>query len=189
MEIITYGVERLVDWVARLKAGRATVTVHFTGGALTSLGVTPAEYTTSHPFMQKVIEGSAEFKSGRIKVIRRRKVPELMSMAMDKRGGIRPSSPVQPVASAERKPTTQAANELSTDTEEERDSDTTEEERGSEIAEEETGLVVVEVSCLQDAQGYLQEKFGIPTYKVRSYEAAQQAASEHGVKFTGSKFE
>ena len=148
--------------------------------------------------MQKVIEGSAEFKSGRIKVIRRRKVPELMSMAMDKRGGIRPSTPVQPVASAERKPTTQDANELSTDTEEERGSGTTEEEkgsgtteeeRGSEIAGEENGLEVVEVSCLQDAQGYLQEKFGIPTYKVRSYEAAQQAASEHGVRFTGGNFE
>lgn len=174
MEIITYGVERLVDWVARLKAGRATVTVHFTGGALTSLGVTPAEYTTSHPFMQKVIEGSAEFKSGRIKVIRRKRVPGLMSMAVEKRGGERPSMPtVQPVASVERKPATQD----------------TEEERGSGTTEEENGLVSVEVSCLQDAQGYLQEKFGIATYKVRSYEAAQQAASEHGVKFTGSKFE
>ena len=42
MEKITYGAPRLVDWVAQIKAGAATVSVHFTGGALTSYGVTPA---------------------------------------------------------------------------------------------------------------------------------------------------
>jgi len=55
MEKITYGAPRLVDWVAQIKAGAATVRVHFTGGALTSYGVTPAEYTTANPFIQKVI--------------------------------------------------------------------------------------------------------------------------------------
>lgn len=58
MEKITYGAPRLVDWVAQIKAGAATVRVHFTGGALTSYGVTPAEYTTANPFIQKVIEQS-----------------------------------------------------------------------------------------------------------------------------------
>lgn len=53
MEKITYGAPRLVDWVAQIKTGAATVRVHFAGGALTSYGVTPAEYTTSNPFIQR----------------------------------------------------------------------------------------------------------------------------------------
>ena len=71
MEKITYGAPRLVDWVAQIKAGAATVRVHFTGGALTSYGVTPAEYTTANPFIQKVIEQSTYFKEGRIILLRR----------------------------------------------------------------------------------------------------------------------
>ena len=47
MKKITYGAPNLVDWVAQIKAGAATVRVHFTGGALTSYGVTPAEYSES----------------------------------------------------------------------------------------------------------------------------------------------
>ncbi len=50
-------------------------------------------------------------------------------------------------------------------------------------------LTIVEASCLQDAQAYLQEQFNISSYKVRSYDAAQKAASEHGVKFVGAKFD
>ena len=48
------------------------------------------------------------------------------------------------------------------------------------------GFTIVEASCLQDAQAYLQEQFNISSYKVRSYDAAQKAASEHGVKFVGA---
>ena len=52
MEKITYGAPRLIDWVAQIKVGAATVRVHFTGGALTSYGVTHAEFSTSDPFLQ-----------------------------------------------------------------------------------------------------------------------------------------
>ena len=60
-----------------------------------------------------------------------------------------------------------------------------------EVANDEAadGLTIVEASCLQDAQAYLQEHFNISSYKVRSYDAAQKAASEHGVKFVGAKFD
>ena len=69
MEKITYGAPRLVDWVAQIKVGAASVRVHFTGGALTSYGVTPAEFTTSNPFIQKVIENSSYFKEDRKSVV------------------------------------------------------------------------------------------------------------------------
>ena len=51
------------------------------------------------------------------------------------------------------------------------------------------GLTKVEVTCLPDAQAYIQENFNISSYKVRSYETAQRIAAEHGFEFTGGKFD
>ena len=58
-----------MDWTTQLKVGKGCVTVHFTGGALTAYGVTPAKYQTSNEFFQRVIECSDDFKSGRIKLL------------------------------------------------------------------------------------------------------------------------
>lgn len=69
MLLKTYGVSGLMDWTTQLKAGKGCVTVHFTGGALTAYGVTPAKYQTSNEFFQRVIECSDDFKSGRIKLL------------------------------------------------------------------------------------------------------------------------
>lgn len=65
----TYGVSGLMDWTTQIKAGKAMVTVHFTGGALTAYGVTPATYSTTDAFFQRVIEGSAQFRSGKIALL------------------------------------------------------------------------------------------------------------------------
>lgn len=166
MEKITYGAPRLVDWVAQIKAGAATVRVHFTGGALTSYGVTPAEYTTANPFIQKVIEQSTYFKEGRIILLRRTALPDVAKPT--KAAKPKPKAPA-PVPEAE-----QSAEEATASAEE--------------VANDEAadGFTIVEASCLQDAQAYLQEQFNISSYKVRSYDAAQKAASEHGVKFVGA---
>ena len=69
MFLKTYGVSGLMDWTTQLKVGKGCVTVHFTGGALTAYGVTPAKYQTSNEFFQRVIECSDDFKSGRIKLL------------------------------------------------------------------------------------------------------------------------
>lgn len=66
----TYGVSGLIDWQAQLKAGKASLVITFTGGGLTSYGVTPAQYTTENILYQKVIENSKEFKNGKIKLLR-----------------------------------------------------------------------------------------------------------------------
>lgn len=66
----TYGVSGLIDWQAQIKAGKACLVVTFTGGGLTSYGVTPAQYTTENILYQKVIENSKEFKNGKIKLLR-----------------------------------------------------------------------------------------------------------------------
>lgn len=70
MSTKTYGVEGLADWQCSIPVGRAKVSIHFAGGAMTRYGVTPAEYTTSDPFTQRVIEGSDYFKQGRIVLLR-----------------------------------------------------------------------------------------------------------------------
>jgi len=58
-----------MDWTTNIKVGKGAVSVHFTGGALTAYGVTPAKYSTSNTFFQNVIENSEQFKSGRIQLL------------------------------------------------------------------------------------------------------------------------
>ena len=72
----TYGVSGLMDWTTQIKAGKGSVSVHFTGGALTAYGVTPAKYSTSNPFFQSVIENSKQFKSGCIELLGTMGVPD-----------------------------------------------------------------------------------------------------------------
>lgn len=188
MEKITYGAPRLVDWVAQIKAGAATVRVHFTGGALTSYGVTPAEYTTANPFIQKVIEQSTYFKEGRITLVRRTAIPDIAKPT--KATKPKPKAPATPKPNTEA-PVPEAPTpvpvEIETHIEEaESIAPEAEAEQAVEVVD---GLTIVEASCLQDAQAYLQEQFNISSYKVRSYDAAQKTASEHGVKFVGAKFD
>jgi len=182
----TYGAPRYMDWIAQIRAGAATVRVHFTGGALTVYGVTPAEYTTTNPFIQKVIEQSQYFKEGRITLVKTVELPDPQGSKHKKaaKPKTQPTAPVQTPAletpAPEQVESVAPGNE-STQTAEE----------VTEVAEaiEESGdLTNVEASCLQDAQAYLQEHFNISSYKVRSYEAAQRAAAEHGVQFVGAKF-
>lgn len=185
MEKITYGAPLLVDWVAQIKVGAATVRVHFIGGALTAYGVTPAEYTTDNPFIQKVIEQSAYFKEGRIITLRKATLPETTKTAKVQKAKQQKPTQEQPKAPAV-PDTSVAPSPVET-------LDVADEPKDEEIAEaidEATdGLTKVEASCLQDAQAYLQENFNIASYKVRSYDAAQRAASEHGVQFVGAKFD
>lgn len=70
MKTITYGAEGLMDWQSEIQLGKAKLNVTFSGGTMTKYGVTPAEYTTSNEFVQKAIENSAYFKTGRIKIVR-----------------------------------------------------------------------------------------------------------------------
>lgn len=188
MEKITYGAPRLVDWVAQIKVGAASVRVHFTGGALTSYGVTPAEYTTANPFIQKVIENSSYFKEGRITKLRTTKLPDASKpKAKPKAVNAPQSTPVPQPKVEEPVAETPAPAPVEIEAQE-----ATEPEPATEVQTEETetaGLTKVEVTCLPDAQAYLQENFNISSYKIRSCEAAQRAAAEHGIQFTGAKFD
>lgn len=188
MEKKTYGAPRLVDWVAQIKVGAATVRVHFAGGALTAYGVTPAEYTTDNPFIQRVIEQSAYFKEGRIIMLRKTDVPEPNKTIKTQKAKVQ-----KPKQETPKVPAPTDTLDAPTSDEETSEVSVSDEQQAEETTEavDETvdGLTKVEASCLQDAQAYLQENFNIASYKVRSYDAAQRAASEHGVQFVGAKFD
>lgn len=192
MEKITYGAPRLVDWVAQIKAGAATVRVHFTGGALTSYGVTPAEFTTSNPFIQKVIENSSYFKEGRIIVQRRAEIDEPKKPAPKAKPKAQPApqpAPAPQPKAEEPVAETPAPTPAPVEAEPQ---ETAEPEPTAEAQAEEAeanGITKVPVTCLPDAQAYLQENFNISSYKVRSCEIAQKIAAEHGIQFTGGKFD
>lgn len=190
MEKITYGAPRLVDWVAQIKVGAASVRVHFTGGALTSYGVTPAEFTTSNPFIQKVIENSSYFKEGRIIIQRRATIEEPKKPAPKAKPKAQPAPQSAPQPKAE-EPVAETPAPTPAPVEAE-PQEAAEPEPVAEAQTEEAeanGITKVPVTCLPDAQAYLQENFNISSYKVRSCEIAQKIAAEHGIQFTGSKFD
>ncbi len=170
MERITYTAPNLMDWVAQLKAGAATVKVHFSGGAITSYGVTPAEYTTTNPFIQKVIEQSQYFKEGRIEIGRRVQLPD----------SVKPKAKTQAQAVSAPEVT-----RTPVPTSEEPRAEVRPNDQSEDAAD---NITMIEVSCLQDAQDYLQHNFGISSYKVRSNIAVQKAGAEHGVMFFGGGF-
>ncbi len=199
MEKVTYGAPRYMDWVAQIKAGAATVKVHFTGGALTVYGVTPAEYTTTNPFIQKVIEQSKYFKEGRIVMLKRITIPDATATGKAKKAQKKPlttppPAPLpQPVETkAAETPEAPAPKDVKPVVEETADTDNIATEQdtteASDAAPADNSLTPVEVSDLQDAQGYLQQNFNIASYKVRSRVSAQKAANEHGIMFFGGGF-
>jgi hypothetical protein len=77
----TYGAHGMIEWHPVIKVGKAVFHFEFTNGALNAYGVTPAEYTTSDKVLQHVIENSAYFKQGRIKLIRKVEVADAPSVS------------------------------------------------------------------------------------------------------------
>ena len=65
-----YGVKGLMEWVATIPVGKATIRVPFSGGSMSAFGVIPATYKTSDVVMQHIIERSNYFASGKITLLR-----------------------------------------------------------------------------------------------------------------------
>ena len=62
-----YGVKGLMEWVATIPVGKATIRVPFSGGSMSAFGVIPE---TSDVVMQHIIERSNYFASGKITLLR-----------------------------------------------------------------------------------------------------------------------
>jgi hypothetical protein len=169
----TYGVSGLMDWTTQIKVGKAAISFHFTGGALTAYGVTPAQYSTANPIYQNVIEGSEYYKNGRIKLLGQMEVADDAAAIARKSRAPKVEQP-KPAETANTGGSS-AENIV---------------EGGSEEGAESDGAVnttlLVEVADKPAAIEYLKENFADKNYtatKLRTETAFQQACKECGVSF------
>jgi len=170
-----YGVDNLIDWAVSIKAGKATMRVHFTGGATTARGIVPATFATADPVKQAIIEKSNYFKTGQIRVVQVIEVPDdSAAIARKERKAARIAAKA---ASPAEKPL------QSTDTENRTD-------EGENAVDGAEGVVVkkvqVNVTSVEDAKDYLVDKFGIASSKLRTRAACIAAGEENGIEFIWS---
>lgn len=176
-----YGVYNLVEWYANIKAGKATVRVLFSGGAMTTQGVTPATFTTTDPIVQFTIEHSEQFRSGKIKLLKTYPTNEDVEV---ERNAPKVNAPLAQqttqVIEVEPQQTEATTDEVAEDTEE---ISTAEEAIVNEMPTTDGNKTIVKVTCDRDAAEYLREKHGIALSKLRSKAAIAAAAEQYGVTF------
>ncbi len=61
-----YQVRGLLEWKALIPAGRGFIRVTFSGGQMSASGMSPAEFVTGNRALQRLIETSDYYQSGRI---------------------------------------------------------------------------------------------------------------------------
>lgn len=64
---IIYEIHGQIERSCFFRIGAAMVRVEFTGGAVNSAGIQPAQFVTDNPLYQHAIENSADFRNGVIK--------------------------------------------------------------------------------------------------------------------------
>ena len=198
----TYGVSGLMDWTTQIKVGKGAVSVHFTGGALTAYGVTPAKFSTSNTFFQNVIENSEQFKSGRIQLLGTMEVADdaatkarkarlaAKAAAMPVKEGqntVQENAVSETPAPVAEEPVTPTVPVEETPAEEVQPTDETQDETLQGDGEDTDGKV--KVADKSDAIEYLKEKFpekGYTAVKLRTKTAFEAACKECGVEFVFS---
>lgn len=199
---ITYGVYNIIEWHAALAIGKAKVRVSFTGGAVTTNGVTPATFTTSDPIVQLAIQRSKEFTSGKIKIVRSntlqeevaiernvkapaKKASESTQMNSKTNGGtITDESPVcedTPVSEDTQAEALEDSEEMSIESE---TSDVVTAAEETEVpigAESVTEELTKSFAVNDDAKDYLVEEFGFIRSKLRTREDIIKAGKSRGV--------
>lgn len=198
----TYGVQGYMEWQALIRCGKATLTVHFSGGSLTGYGVTPAEFTTENPMTQAIIENSDYFKKGKIFLMREvegtGKFKEFVKGQHANEGNHKGGQAATASAIAETalnpngapKTETPAADASGTvaDEDEPPSDDGDGVEAGIDPAYgtvTEDGKRIVEVTDIDDARDFLVDEFQIARSTLRSNVSVFRAAEEHNIVFKG----
>ena len=208
----TYGIRGLMDYVMQISAGKGTVTVHFSGGALTAYGTTPARYSTTNPFFQNVIEHSTQFQKGRIELLDTIEVPDdaatlrmkerqaKKAAAAEKAKAAAQAAPVAPTPEKPKEetpaPAPETPNEEPAPQKPVAEVAETEAEgegmpgvgNGEESGEgtEGDGMQTIEVGCKADAVEWLKERYPEKGYNgnnLRAKAAFAAACDEAGVQF------
>lgn len=173
----TYGVYNLIEWYAILRMGRATVKVPFTGGSITTQGVTPATFTTDNPVTQFAIERSPEFLSGKIKVVRRVNLNGVVEIERNSPKVVPNDHNATSTAETTDAPALEDSVPFETSV-----SPTDNGTEVESIAESAPSLTPVEFSCNDDAKDYLEQTFGLVRSKLRNRDDIVAAGKTHGVE-------
>lgn len=191
--IKTYGVFGKVEYVMMANVAGKTITIDFSGGSINKRGVIPASFKTNNPLVQHMLETSGEFKVGIVKLIQ--SIPEECDMRAAKareEAQVRAAREAEEKAKADatakqaaakQKEVKQEAVPTAGDSKENAAVD--EQEAGAEEANKVEEKIKVEVSCKEDAVEYLKANHGYTSSKLRSNEAIERAAAEHGIEFVG----
>lgn len=209
----TYGVQGYMEWQALIRCGKATLTVHFSGGSLTGYGVTPAEFTTENPMTQAIIENSDYFKKGKIFLMREVEgtgkfkefvkgqhanegnhkggqeatASAISETALNPNGAPKTATPASDATDtvAETKEGTSVT--LADEDENHSDEDEGVEEGidPSDGTVTEDGKRIVEVTDIDDARDFLVDEFQIARSTLRSNVSVFRAAEEHNIVFNG----
>lgn len=75
MIIKTYGVDGLIEWHINVPAGRVLLNIEFSNGRFSGYCMAPAVYRTADPVVQRAIEHSSHFRSGRIRIVDVKETP------------------------------------------------------------------------------------------------------------------
>lgn len=183
----TYGVSGLMDWTTQIKVGKGAVSVHFTGGALTAYGVTPAKYSTSNVFFQNVIENSEQFKSGRIQLLSEMEVAD-DAAEKARKARLAAKAASMPIKEGQCSVQTSEEGQTTSDPDDaEQTQDATSGEHDGDSSDGGDGADgSIRVPDKMEAIEYLKEHFpekGYTATKLRTQTAFQAACAECGVTF------
>lgn len=177
----TYGVYNLIEWHALLRLGKASVKVQFTGGSITTQGVTPATFTTEDPVIQFAIERSPEFRNGKIKVVRTATLNEVVEIECNvPKAKYSAPSPIPTPTPAPIPAECEAApvkeGEIANNTEADNKAE------AEDKSETSPAPTQVEFSCNDDAKDYLEQTFSCIRSKLRNREDIINAGKTHNVE-------
>lgn len=159
-----YGVLGMMDWIASIPCGKATIKVPFGGGSLNGYGTVPASYCTKDVVIQHAIENSDYFKKGKIKLLKEYEI--VCDTA--------PRSLVDDVTKKDSVvKTAKFEDELDV---------------SNNVQPKEDSSKHVEVTDIDEARDYLVEKCGVQRSTIRSAINVFRTADELGIVFDGIQY-
>lgn len=170
---ITYGVTGMMEYQAVIKMGRSQMKVTFTDGSATGYGMNPAMYTTDNLMVQKAIENSEHFKSGRIHIVNSTDLDEEVQVISN------PKHEPTPTTEPKEEPEAPAEGnaEESTEAEEEPEAPVVTEPEKKPVTE-------MEFDNNDDAKDYLEQTFGCVRSKLRNRADIIAAGEANGVSIS-----
>lgn len=152
----TYAVNDVLEWECCISVGKSNIRLNFSGGGISPYGQTAAEFTTSNPMLQSIIENSGYFKNNRIYILRAVNIDDAGKEKVNPANEIPKMGEDLPAESSHVPSEAEGASD---------------------------GIMHIHVSDTNEAKDYLVEKFGVKASSMRSKVSINEIASEHKIVF------